>query len=87
MLIRTLILSIVLSHSAMAGHRNVLLLISDNQCWFDVGCYGNSVVRTPNIDRLAKSGVLFEQAFATTASCGPSRAVMYTGLLTHANGQ
>ncbi|MDF1815884.1 MAG: sulfatase [Verrucomicrobiales bacterium] len=68
-------------------NKNVVLMISDNQSWFDVGCYGNKVVKTPNIDRLAQEGVRFEQAFATTASCGPSRAVMYTGLLTHSNGQ
>lgn len=67
--------------------QNVLLLISDNQSWYDTGCYGNDVVQTPNLDRLAQEGVRFRQAFATTASCGPSRAVMYTGLLTHANGQ
>ena len=73
--------------SAAAEPRNVLLLISDNQSWYDVGCYGNQVVQTPNLDRLAREGVRFEQAFATTASCGPSRAVIYTGLLTHANGQ
>ncbi|MHC4995941.1 MAG: sulfatase family protein [Planctomycetota bacterium] len=70
-----------------AAPRNVLILISDNHTWFDVGCYGNKVVQTPNIDRLASRGVRFTHAFATTASCGPSRAVMYTGLLTHANGQ
>lgn len=70
-----------------ASRRNVLLLISDNQNWDDCGCYGNEVVQTPNIDRLAKEGVRFSHAFATTASCGPSRAVIYTGLHTHANGQ
>ena len=67
--------------------RNVVFMISDNQCWFDVGCYGHPLVKTPHIDALAAAGVRFEQAFATTASCGPSRAVMYTGLLTHRNGQ
>lgn len=67
--------------------RHILLLISDNQTWSDVGCYGNAQVQTPNIDKLAAEGVRFRQAFATTASCGPSRAVIYTGLLTHANGQ
>jgi N-sulfoglucosamine sulfohydrolase len=70
-----------------AAAKNVVLMISDNQTWFDVGCYGNSVVQTPNIDRLAAEGVKFETAFATTASCGPSRAVIYSGLLTHRNGQ
>ena len=71
--------------AAAAG--NVVLMISDNQSWFDVGCYGNTVVQTPNIDRLAAKGVKFESAFATTSSCGPSRAVIYSGLLTHRNGQ
>lgn len=73
--------------SLAAEKKNVLLLISDNQTWTDLGCYGNPVVQTPNIDKLAAEGVRFDQAFATTASCGPSRAVMYTGLLTHSNGQ
>ncbi|MDF1739961.1 MAG: sulfatase [Verrucomicrobiales bacterium] len=73
--------------SGISGQKNVLLLISDNQTWHDVGCYGNKTVKTPNIDKLASEGVRFEEAFATTASCGPSRAVMYTGLLTHRNGQ
>ena len=67
--------------------KNVLLLISDNQTWHDCGCYGNPVVQTPHIDQLAADGVRFEHAFATTASCGPSRAVIYSGLLTHSNGQ
>ena len=70
-----------------AESRNILLLISDNQNKFDCGCYGNSLIQTPNIDRLAADGVRFADAFATTASCGPSRAVIYTGLYTHANGQ
>ncbi len=71
----------------ISGQKNVLFLISDNQTWHDVGSYGNETVKTPNIDKLAAEGVRFEEAFATTASCGPSRAVMYTGLLTHRNGQ
>lgn len=72
--------------SFAAPKKNVLLIISDNQTWLDTGCYGNPVVKTPNIDRLAADGVRFEHAFATVASCGPSRAVIYTGLLTHRNG-
>ena len=75
------------STSEAAGKKNILFLISDNQCWFDMGCYGHPMVKTPNLDKLAAEGVRFERGFATTASCGPSRAVMYTGLLTHSNGQ
>jgi N-sulfoglucosamine sulfohydrolase len=64
-----------------------LLLISDNQDFGDAGFNGHPVVKTPNLDRLAARSVNFTHAFATTASCGPSRAVIYTGLLTHGNGQ
>lgn len=76
--------SFSLSH---AGEKNILLIITDNQNWFDLGCYGNKVVQTPHMDRLAEEGVRFRQAFATVASCSASRAVIFTGLLTHRNGQ
>ncbi len=72
---------------ALAANRNVVLLVSDNQNRDDCGCYGNAVVKTPNLDQLAREGVRFLDAVATTASCGPSRAVIYSGLQTHTNGQ
>ena len=66
--------------------RNILLIISDDHgC--DLGAYGNPVVRTPNLDGLAKDGVLFSYAFATTASCSASRSVILTGLHNHRTGQ
>jgi N-sulfoglucosamine sulfohydrolase len=67
--------------------KNVLLLISDNHTATEMGCYGHPDVRTPNLDALAARSTRFANAFATVASCGPSRGVIYTGLLTHANGQ
>lgn len=70
-----------------ASPKNVVLLISDNQNYDDLGCYGNTAIKTPNIDALASNGTRFNNAFATTASCGPSRAVIYTGQFTHQNGQ
>jgi N-sulfoglucosamine sulfohydrolase len=70
-----------------AARKNVLLLISDNHTAPDLGCAGHPTVKTPNLDALAARGTRFAHAFATTPSCGPSRAVIYTGLLTHANGQ
>jgi hypothetical protein len=45
-----------------------------------VGCYGDKTVPTPNIDRLAREGVLYTNAFATTAVCGPSRHALITGM-------
>src|SRR5687767_4757572 len=71
---------------AAGGRRNVLLLVADD-LGLDLGCYGNAAVRTPNLDALAARGTKFTHAFATVASCSPSRAVMLTGQYTHANGQ
>jgi N-sulfoglucosamine sulfohydrolase len=66
--------------------RNVVLIIADD-LGRDLGCYGNKVIRTPNLDRLAKRGVLFTRAYSTVSSCSPSRASILTGLYTHQNGQ
>jgi N-sulfoglucosamine sulfohydrolase len=67
-------------------HRNVLLLIGDDH-GLDAGCYGNRVIKTPNLDRLAGEGVRFSHGFSTVASCSPSRSVILTGLFVHTNGQ
>lgn len=73
------------SSAALADTRNVLLIIADDQ-GRDLGVYGNPVLRTPNLDRLAAQGTLFTNAFATVSSCSPSRSVIYTGLYSHSNG-
>ncbi|MEW6306253.1 MAG: sulfatase [Verrucomicrobiota bacterium] len=85
---RILVLALLaMATPLLAAPRNVLLLISDNHSRTDLGCYGHPTVKTPNLDALAARGTRFTHAFATVASCSPSRAVIYTGLLTHANGQ
>lgn len=58
---------------------NILWICTDQQRWDTLGCYGNGFVRTPNIDRLAARGVLFERAFCQSPVCTPSRASMLTG--------
>ena len=61
---------------------NVLLIVADDlNC--DIGAYGNSVVKTPNIDRLAAKGILFENAHNQYPLCGPSRASFLTGMYTN----
>jgi uncharacterized sulfatase len=65
---------------------NIVLFLADDQSFDDVGCYGNNVIRTPNIDRLAKEGLKFNLAFTPTAMCSPSRSALYTGLYPHRNG-
>lgn len=67
-------------------YRSVMCLIADDQTAI-AGCYGNKVIRTPNMDRMAREGVRFTQARATTPSCSASRSVILTGLQNHANGQ
>ena len=60
---------------------NVLLIVADDlNC--DIGAYGNMLVKTPNIDRLASRGVVFENAHCQYPWCGPSRASLMTGLYT-----
>ncbi len=51
------------------------------------GCYGDPIIATPNLDRLARQGTRFTDAFCTTASCSPSRASILTGLHGHTSGQ
>jgi N-sulfoglucosamine sulfohydrolase len=71
---------------ARGAERNVVLLVTDDQSP-DAGCYGDQVLKTPNLDALAGSGVRFDRAFCTTASCSASRSVILTGLYNHANAQ
>lgn len=58
---------------------NVLWICTDQQRGDTLGCYGNPYIRTPNLDRLAESGVLFEQAYCQNPTCTPSRASFLTG--------
>jgi len=60
-----------------------VFIIADDVNWNDIGPYGNKTVRTPNIDLLAKDGMLFTQAFLTTSSCSPSRTSIISGLYPH----
>src|SRR5690606_14045871 len=86
-------LIVVLSATGAEGHaaqttkpRNVVLFLPDDMGQ-DPGCYGDPVLKTPHLDALARQGTLFKDAFCTTPSCSPSRAVIMTGLHNHANGQ
>jgi N-sulfoglucosamine sulfohydrolase len=65
---------------------NIFMIFTDDTTQRDHGCYGNSHVRTPNIDRFAQEGMLFENMITPAPMCGPSRAALYTGLNPIRNG-
>jgi len=74
------------SAAAAPPQRNIVVMVTDDQSP-DFGAYGNPVLKTPNLDRLAAAGTRFTNAFCTTASCSASRSVILSGLHNHANGQ
>ncbi|MFO7871407.1 MAG: sulfatase-like hydrolase/transferase [Kiritimatiellia bacterium] len=58
---------------------NIIFLFSDQQRWDTCGCYGQALDTTPNLDRMAKEGVCFENTFTCQPVCGPARAAIQTG--------
>lgn len=65
---------------------NFVFIIADDISFNDIGCYGNPVVKTPNIDNLANEGIRFTNAFLTASSCSPSRCSIISGKYPHSNG-
>ena len=70
----------------MSKVRNILFIMADQLRWDYLSCYGHPHLKTPNIDGLAKKGVLFESAYVQSPVCGPSRASYYTGRTVFSHG-
>lgn len=87
---KKVILSLIIctiAFSSFAQDRpNIIFLLSDDQTSIATGCYGNDQVVTPNMDNLAKEGVLFENHYNTTAICAASRAIILTGMYEYKTG-
>ena len=73
------ILVLILCTIARADGPNVILVMADDLGYGDLGCYGQSVIQTPHIDRLAAGGVRLTRGYAGSTVCAPSRAVLMTG--------
>src|SRR3954467_10489862 len=69
----------LLAAPASAKPRNIVLIYTDDLGYGDVGCYGATRVKTPNIDQLAREGLRFTDAHATSSTCTPSRYSLLTG--------
>lgn len=74
------------SKEVRTQHPNFIVFIADDMAWNDCGAYGHSKIRTPNIDRLAREGMRFDNAFLTCSSCSPSRSSLITGRYPHNTG-
>lgn len=70
---------LIFASQAAAGSPNILLILSDDHSAQFVGCYGNEIIKTPNLDRFAGEGMRFDLAFTTAPQCVPSRASIVTG--------
>src|SRR6516165_4789457 len=73
------LLSTVAPAREAATRPNILLIMTDDQGYGDLGCHGNPVIRTPNLDRLAKESVRLK-SFYVSPVCSPTRASLLTGL-------
>src|SRR5215470_5431548 len=58
---------------------NVIIILSDDQGYSDLGCYGSTRIKTPRVDRMAAEGIRFTDFYAAASVCTPSRAALLTG--------
>lgn len=65
---------------------NIVFIFSDDHAYQAIGAYGNKFAQTPNIDRIAAEGAIFQNFLVTNSICGPSRAALITGKYSHKNG-
>jgi hypothetical protein len=86
----TLVTFILLKACGSAGEQqppNILFIMSDDHAYQAISAYSDHLMQTPNIDRIAKEGMLFTNACVTNSICAPSRAVILTGKHCHINGK
>jgi arylsulfatase A-like enzyme len=78
--------AVLTGRSEAAKQPNIIFMLSDDQRWDTLGCNGNPVIQTPNLDAMAKDGVNFNNSFVTTPICCVSRATMLTGQYMRTHG-
>lgn len=71
---------LALTLTVQARQPNVIFIMADDLGPGDLGCYGQKIIKTPNIDRMAAEGMRFTQHYAGYAVCAPSRCVLLSGL-------
>ena len=78
---KTLIPLLLFAVAAVAENRppNIIIVLTDDLGYGDIGCYGNKIVKTPHLDRFAREGMRFTDCYAAAANCSPSRTGLMTG--------
>ncbi|WAR19592.1 STS-like protein [Mya arenaria] len=79
MILRVLLLVALISVTLARKAPNILILVADDMGYGDLGCYGNTTVRTPNMDSIAADGIKLTQHLTAASTCTPSRAALLTG--------
>jgi arylsulfatase A len=79
LIVAALLCALLAPRTAAAKSLNVVLILADDLGWTDLGCFGSPLYETPNIDRLARDGMKFTQAYAACCVCSPTRAAILTG--------
>lgn len=69
-----------------AQRPNILFIMTDDHAFQAISAYSDQLINTPNIDQIAKQGIIYNKAFVTNSICSPSRAVILTGKFSHLNG-
>ncbi|SVD80459.1 uncharacterized protein METZ01_LOCUS433313, partial [marine metagenome] len=81
------LLGLAVLPSLFAAQRpNIVFVFTDDHAAHGISAYGSKINTTPNMDRIAAEGMLFEKCYVSNAICGPSRAVILTGKHSHING-
>lgn len=79
-LLSILLAPLLALHAAVAQKPNIIFILSDDLAQGDLGCYGQMLIATPNLDRMAREGTRYTQAYCGTTVCAPSRTSLMTGL-------
>ena len=85
-MIAVMVLAFLTIASWAESRPNIFVFLSDDLSYHDLGCYGNSVVKTPNIDALASEGLRLDACFNSSPMCAPTRMSLYSGIHPVRNG-
>ena len=85
-LLTTIIIASYALATQAATRPNIVFVFTDDHAYQSISAYGSRINQTPNMDRIAREGVRFDNCYVTNSICGPMRAAILTGKYSHVNG-